>query len=41
MKNYLDFEKEKIKVHIKDWNEFDLTQVEQKLGIKNTVANNV
>ena len=41
MKNYSDFEREGVKVHIKDWNEFDLTQTEQKLGIKNTVANSV
>lgn len=34
MKNYADFQKENVKVHIKDWNEFDLELTEQKLGIK-------
>ena len=38
MKNYADFRKENIKVHIKDWSEFDLNKTEQKLGIKNTIA---
>ncbi len=33
MKNYSDFEKEKIKYHIKDWSQFDLVQAELKLGI--------
>lgn len=41
MKNYSDFKNEKIKVHIKDWEEFDLEQAEQKFGIKNTVVKNV
>jgi beta-phosphoglucomutase-like phosphatase (HAD superfamily) len=40
MKNYSGFEKENVKVHIKDWSEFDLTQAEEKLGIKNTLHNN-
>lgn len=39
-KNYPDFKNEQIKVHIRDWEEFDLTQAEIKLGIRNTVANN-
>ena len=40
MKNYTEFKTENIKVHIKDWNEFDLFEAEIKLGIKrNTVAN--
>ncbi len=39
MKNYEDFKTENIKVHIKDWNGFNLYEMEQKLGIiKNTVA---
>lgn len=34
MKNYADFAKENVKVHIKNWSGFDLNQTEQKLGIK-------
>lgn len=42
MRNYTDFKTENIKVHIEDWNEFDLSEAKKKLGIiKNTVANNV
>jgi len=42
MKNYTEFQAENIKVHIEDWNEFDLSEAEKKLGIiKNTVANKV
>ncbi len=40
IKNYTDFEKEGIRVHIKDWSEFDLFKNEKKLGIKNTIVNN-
>jgi len=36
MKNYADFNDENIKVHIKDWHDFDLNEAEQKLGIINT-----
>ncbi|MGB1041346.1 MAG: HAD family hydrolase [Flavobacteriales bacterium] len=32
MKNFADFEKEKINYHIKDWSEFDLKGAEMKLG---------
>ncbi len=40
MKNYMDFKKENIKAHIEDWNGFNLSEAEQKLGIiKNTVVN--
>jgi len=34
MKNYADFAKENVKVHIRNWCGFDLNQTEQKLGIK-------
>ena len=34
MKNYADFAKENVKVHIENWSGFDLNQTEQKLGIK-------
>lgn len=33
LKNYTDFKAKNIKVHIKNWNEFDLVKAEQKLGI--------
>jgi phosphoglycolate phosphatase-like HAD superfamily hydrolase len=33
MKNYADFSSENVKYHIKDWNEFELTKAEHKLGI--------
>jgi phosphoglycolate phosphatase-like HAD superfamily hydrolase len=36
MKNYADFAKENVKVHIKNWSGFDLNQTEQKLGIKSS-----
>lgn len=39
MKNFADFNKQNIKVHIKDWSEFDLNRAEQKLAIKNTGPN--
>ncbi len=40
MKNYTDFKAENIKVHIENWNGFDLSEAEEKLGIlKITVAN--
>ena len=37
MKNYQDFKNENIKVHIKDWNEFDFNQTEKIFGIKDTI----
>ncbi len=40
MENYQDFKNAQIKVHIKDWHEFDLKQAEQKLGISNAIADN-
>jgi len=41
IKNYTEFKVENIKVHIENWNRFDLSEAEEKLGIlKNTVANN-
>jgi len=36
MKNYADFQKNNIKVHIEDWNDFNLSLIEEKLGIRNT-----
>ena len=33
MKNYSDFKNENIKLHIKDWNEFNLNVMEKILGI--------
>lgn len=33
LKNYGDFEKAGIKAHIKDWDDFDLSQIEQIFGI--------
>jgi phosphoglycolate phosphatase-like HAD superfamily hydrolase len=39
MKNYEDFKKEHIKVHLEDWTNFKLSRAEQKLGITNTSTN--
>lgn len=33
MKNYADFHRESVKLHIKDWSEFDLLAAEKALGI--------
>ena len=41
MKNYSDFKNENIKLHIKDWNEFDLNEMEKILGIRNTIPKNL
>ncbi|MCJ8288794.1 MAG: HAD hydrolase-like protein [Crocinitomicaceae bacterium] len=34
LKNYADFENEKIKLHIENWTEFRLSEAEEALGIK-------
>lgn len=34
LKNYADFEKENIKLHIENWTEFRLSEAEEALGIK-------
>lgn len=34
MKNFDDFKKEEIKAHIKDWNGFDMDQIEKEFGLK-------
>lgn len=34
MKNYPDFKKENVKIHIEDWTSFSLIKAEERLGIK-------